>query len=112
MDVRVVGHRASSAAQMVDGLIVFAELLERAAQVIARDAIQWVERDGGNKSIARVAKLAHLVIRHAKVDVRLDPIRGKFHHTLVVLNCLGEHFLPGLATESCLEELFRCGASH
>lgn len=54
MDVRVRGHRARGPAKMINGFVEFAEFLQRAAQVISRDAVQRINLHGGEERIARV----------------------------------------------------------
>lgn len=112
MHVGVSRHGASGAAQMVDRFFEFTQLLERAAKVVARNAIQRVEFDRGTKGGTRIGKLAHLVIGHAQIDVGFDPVRRKLDDALVILDCLRKHFLARLAIQRILEKLFRRRACH
>ena len=112
MDVGVSGHGAGGAAQMVDGFVKLAQLLERAAEVVARDAVQGVERDRGLKRSACIGKLAHLIVGHSEIDVGFDPVGRELHNALVILDCLRKHFLARLAIQSVFEKLFGRGAGH
>ena len=89
MDVGVRRHRSRRAPQMVDGLVDLALLFEDTAQVVARDPVQWIELHGREKLGARASGIAHLIERHAKVDVRVDPIRREIEYAAVVVDGFG-----------------------
>src|ERR1700684_4353123 len=73
MDVRVCGHGAGGAAEMVNGFVKLAEFFQSAAQVVAGDAVERIDLHGGKEAVAGVGELAHLVIGDAEIDVRFDP---------------------------------------
>jgi len=112
MDVRVGGHGACGAAEMVNGFVELAELFQSAAQVVARDAVERVNLHGGEEAIARVGELAELVIRHSQIDVRFDPARRKVHDALIIFDRLRESFGARFAVERGLKKIFRSGTDH
>jgi len=112
MDVRVGGHGAGGAAQMVHGFVEFAELFESTAEVVARDAVERIDLHGDEKAIARVGELAQLVVSDAQIDVRLDPIRCEVHNALVIFDRLGQGFGASFAIERGLEEILGSGPDH
>ena len=112
MNVRVSGHGTRGAAQMFHGLVELAEFLESAAEVVARDAVERINLYGGEKAIARVAELAHLVVCDAQIDVRFDPVRRQIHDTLIIFDRLGQSFRVRFAVEGGLKEIFGSGADH
>lgn len=112
MDVRMGGHGAGGAAQMVNGFVELAEFFERAAQVVTRDAVERINLHGGEKAIARVAELAQLVVGDAEIDVRFDPIRREVHHALIIFDRFGQGFGARLAIERGLKEILGSGADH
>jgi hypothetical protein len=112
MNVRVSGHGACGAAQMLHGFVELAEFFQSAAQVVTRDAVERVNLHGGEKAIARVGELAHLVVRDAEVDVRFDPIRREIHHALIIFDCFGQSFGARFAIERGLKEILGSGPDH
>ena len=104
MDVRMGGHGAGGAAEVVNGFFELAEFFESAAQVVTRDAVERINLHGGEKAIARVAELAQLVVGDAEIDVRFDPIRREVHHPLIILDRLRETFGTSFAIERGLKK--------
>jgi hypothetical protein len=112
MHVRMRRHRTRRAAQMFDGFVDVAEFFERAAQIVARNPIQWIELYCCAKCGTRVRDLTGLVVSDTKVDVSLDPIRRQVHNALVDLNRLGNCFSTRLAIQRHFEKLFGSSPDH
>ena len=112
MDVGVGGHGAGGAAEMFDGFIEFAEFFESAAEVVARDAVERIDLDGVEKTIAGVGELAELVIGDAEVDVGFDPGGREFDDALIILDGLRQSFGAGFAIERGAEKILGSGPGH
>jgi hypothetical protein len=112
MNVRMGGHGAGGAAQMFHGFVEFAKFFESAAQVVTRDAVEWVNLHGGQETIARVGKLTQLIVSDAEIDVRFDPIRREIHYALIIFDRLGQGFGARFAIERGLKEILGSGADH
>jgi len=112
MDVGVGRHGAGGAAQMVHGLVEFAEFFQSASQVVARDAVERINVDGGEETIAGVGKLAQLVVSDAEIDVSLDPVRREIHDALIIFDRFRQGFGASLTIERGLEEILGSRADH
>ena len=112
MDVRVCGHGAGGAAEMVNGFVKLAEFFQSAAQVVAGDAVERIDLHGGKEAVAGVGELAHLVIGDAEIDVRFDPAGREVHDALIIFDRLRESFGARFAIECGLKEIFGSGADH
>jgi len=112
MDVGVCGHGAGGAAEMVDGLVEFAELFESAAEIVTGDAVERIDLHGCEEGVARVGKLAELVVGDAEIDVRFDPVGREIDDALIIFDGFRQGFGAGFAIESGLKEIFRSGADH
>ena len=86
MHVGMSGHGSCRTAQVIDGLIELAKLLEGATQVIARDPVQGINLHRSQKSVSRVGELSQLIVSDAQIYVCLDPTRREFHDALVIFD--------------------------
>ena len=112
MHVRVSGHGACGLAKMLDGFIELAQFLESAAEVVARNPIEWINLYGGEEGVARVGELAELVIGDAKIDVRFDPVGREVHHALVILDRLRKRLMLCFAIERGAKKILGCRPGH
>lgn len=92
MDVCMRGQGARGAAEVINGFVELAEFLESASQVVTRDAVERINLHGGEKAIARIGELTQLVVGHAQIDVRFDPVRREVHDALIIFDRLGQRF--------------------
>ena len=112
VNVGVRGHGTSGAFQMLDGPIEVAEFLERAAEVVARNAAERIDLHGGEEGITRVGKVAELIVGDAEIDVRLDPGGRELDDTQIIFDGSRQSFGAVLAIERGLEKLFGRGSGH
>ena len=112
MNIGVRGHGACGAFKMFDGSIEVAEFFERAAEVVARNAAERIDLYGGEEGIARVGKVAELIVGDAEIDVRLDPSGRELDDTQIIFDGLRKSLSAIFAIERGLEKLFGRGASH
>ena len=72
--------------ELFDGRVKLTLFLEDAAEVVTRNAVRWIELDGGLKGNTRLIGLAHLVEDYAQVDMRFDPIGRELDRAAVSLD--------------------------
>ena len=97
---------------MLDGFFELAQFLEGAAEVIARDAAERIDLDGGEKGVAGVGKMAELIVGDAKIDMRFDPCGREFDDAQIIFDRLRESLSAIFAIERGLEKLFGRGPGH
>src|SRR5208282_1662488 len=112
MNVRMSGHGAGGATQMLDGLVDLALFFEDAAEVVARNSIQGIELDGGKKLGAGLFGAAHLIESDAQVDVRVNPVGREVDHQAVIVDGLGQRFGLSLAIERRLKQILGGWSRH
>ena len=92
--------------------IELAQLLESAAQVVARDAVQRINLHRGEESVTCVGKLPQLIVSDAEIDVRFDPVRREFHHALVIFDGFRQRLAARFAIQRRLEKILGRGPGH
>lgn len=91
MRVGVRRHGVNGAAKIVDGFVDPAHFFEDAAEIVAANRIAGIERKRREKRLLGFIELAEMIERHAKIDVRLDPIGGDIEDALIRFDRFVEH---------------------
>ena len=112
MYVCVRGQRAGGLNELLDGRIKVPLFFEDAAEVVARNAVRWIELNRRLKRGASFVRLAHLVEHNAKVDVRFDPFGRELDRVAVTLHRLAQQFDARFACERHIKPLLGSLAGH